>query len=64
MENKKITIKDIARVANVSHPTVSMALNNRPGVGEKKRQEIIKIAEQIGYRPNLLAKALVSNKSW
>ncbi len=64
MESKKITIKDIARIANVSHPAVSMALNNRPGVGEKKRQEIIKIAKQIGYHPNLVAKALVSNRSY
>ena len=64
MERKKITIKDIAKVANVSHPTVSMALNNRPGVGEKKRREIIKIAKQIGYQPNLVAKALVSNRSY
>ncbi len=64
MGSKKITIKDIARIAKVSHPAVSMALNNRPGVGEKKRKEIIKIAKQVGYQPNLLAKALVSNRSY
>jgi len=64
MESKKITIKDIARIAKVSHPAVSMALNNRPGVGEKKRQEIIKIAKQVGYHPNLVAKALVCNRSY
>ncbi|EGL81475.1 transcriptional regulator, LacI family [Caldalkalibacillus thermarum TA2.A1] len=58
-----VTIKDIARVAGVSYSTVSKALNNSPLVQEKTKQKILKIAEELGYQPNIAAKKLVSNKS-
>ena len=44
-----VTLKEIARQANVSVATVSMALNNKQGVGAKKRQSILKIARELGY---------------
>ena len=58
------TIKDIARVANVSATAVSMALNNRPGVSQKTRKEILNIAEKLNYRPNYIAKSLISRRSY
>lgn len=45
-------LKDIANLANVSPATVSLVLNNREGVSFEKRQEIVKILEQNGYRVN------------
>lgn len=59
----KVTIKDIARMAGVSHPTVSKALNNEPGVSEETRKKIIKISRQVNYVPNLAAKRLVHHKT-
>lgn len=59
----KVTIKDIAREAGVSHPTVSKALNGAPGVSEDIRKKIVAIASRMNYVPNLAAKRLVDRKT-
>jgi LacI family transcriptional regulator len=59
----RATIKDIARIAKTSTAAVSLALNNRPGVSEKTRQKISKIASKLGYRPNQFAKSLIGKGS-
>jgi len=48
----------IAHMARVSIGTVDRALHGRPGINESTRQKILKIAGQIGYTPNLAARAL------
>ncbi len=58
---QKPTIKDIAKKAKVSSTAVSIALNGRSGVSEKTRRRILKIAENMHYRPNLVAKSLISH---
>ena len=58
------TIKDIARMTNVSATAVSMALNNRPGVSAKTRKKILNIAKEIDYQPNYAAKSLISKRSY
>lgn len=57
------TIKDIAKLANVSHMTVSRALNNSPLIKEETRRKIKEIAEQLNYVPNVNAKSLVLQRS-
>lgn len=57
------TIKDVARVAGVSISTVSAALNNKPGVSEDTRFRIIAIAKKLRYKPNFLARGLVTKRS-
>lgn len=63
-ENMNVTIKDIARVAGVSHITVSRALNDYTSVKPETRERIIKIAEKMNYVPNFNAKSLVLDKSY
>ncbi|MEW9121920.1 MAG: LacI family DNA-binding transcriptional regulator [Thermotaleaceae bacterium] len=59
-----VTIKDIARLANISHATVSRALNNSPLVNQDTKEKIMSIAKELNYIPNYNAKSLVLNKSY
>lgn len=59
-----VTIKDIAERAGVSFSTVSKALRDSPLVRPETKRKILAIAEEMGYRPNIAARRLVSNKSW
>ncbi len=59
-----VTIKDIAKLANVSHTTVSRALNNSPHIHEETKIKIKAIAKQLNYVPNYNAKSLVLNKTY
>lgn len=57
-----ITIRAIATAANVSRGTVDKVLNSRPGVSQEVRDKVRKIAEDLGYKPNLAGKALAFQK--
>ena len=59
----KTTIYDVAARANVSNATVSRALNNPEKVKPETRDKILKIAKDLGYKANAMAKALASSKS-
>ncbi|GKX30280.1 LacI family transcriptional regulator [Vallitalea longa] len=58
-----VTIKDIAKKAEVSITTVSRALNNYYDVSEATKKKIIDIANEIGYVPNRSAQNLVKQKN-
>jgi len=61
-----VTLKDIADRAGVSITTVSRVLNRRESavqIREETRRRIFAIAEEMGYRPNLMARALRGSKS-
>jgi len=58
-----ITIKDLAKKANVSVATVSYALNDKPGISAQKKKEILKLAHDYGYVPNSVAKSLQSKST-
>ncbi len=57
-ENRAITMADIARLANVSKPTVSRALSNSPLVNEKTREHVHSVAARHGYAVNRNAQKL------
>lgn len=59
-----VTIKDIAREANISYSTVSRALAGNPQVNEESRNKILKLANDMGYTPNALAKGLVTKSTY
>ncbi len=56
-------IKEIALRANVSIATVSKALNNKGGVNADTYERIMRIADELGYRPNLFARSLKRGSS-
>lgn len=60
---KQPTIRDIAKLAGVSYQTVSLVINEKPGVSEKTRREIIRLMDEMDYRPNRAAQMLTTNRS-
>jgi LacI family transcriptional regulator len=59
---KPIGIKEIARVLGVSIGTVDRALHQRPGINPMTRAKVLKMAQTMGYRPNLAARFLKSRR--
>lgn len=59
-----VTIKDIAKSAGVSYSTVSRALRGVPGTHAGTRERILRVAEEMGYEPNAIARSLVTNRSY
>jgi len=53
---------DVARLAGVSHQTVSRVLNEHKNVSEKTRLKVRAAIAELGYRPDGAARALVTQK--
>jgi len=60
----KITLKEVAKLAGVSHTTVSLVVNNVDGsrVGRDTRKRVLDAIKTLNYKPNLTAKRLASGK--
>jgi DNA-binding LacI/PurR family transcriptional regulator len=58
-----VSIKDIARAAKVSHPTVSRALSDSPLVNGETAKRIRQIATSLGYRPSAIARSLATKRT-
>lgn len=61
---RRVTMKDIGKRAGVSQAAVSKILNSEdPMVGEETRKRVLRIAEELGYRPNYYARLLRKGKT-
>ncbi|CAM2824973.1 LacI family DNA-binding transcriptional regulator [Paenibacillus sediminis] len=58
-----VTIRDVANRAGVAISTASYALNNDPRVSEETRRKVLKVVEEMNYRPNAIARSLKRKKS-
>src|SRR5262249_44373518 len=63
MAKERRGIHLIAEMAHVSIGTVDRALHGRAGINEQTRQRILQVARQVGYTPNLAARALSAAKA-
>ena len=57
------SIRDVARLAGVSYQTVSRVLNNHPSIRETTKARVLAAMEEMQYRPNRAARALVTRHS-
>ncbi|WP_416828721.1 LacI family DNA-binding transcriptional regulator [Ectobacillus polymachus] len=55
-----ITIKDVAKKANVAPSTVSRVIANSPRISEKTKRRVRKIMDELGYHPNMNARSLAN----
>jgi DNA-binding LacI/PurR family transcriptional regulator len=54
---------DVARLAGVSHQTVSRVLHDNPNVSGETRERVRAAIKQLNYRPNSMARALVTGRT-
>lgn len=64
MNPRNIRIKDIAKLAGVSKGTVDRVLHKRGRVSEQAHERVMKVLQEIDYKPNLIARTLSSNKNY
>jgi LacI family transcriptional regulator len=63
MRAPRITISDVAREAKVSTQTVSRVLNGKGEIRPETREHVLAVIDRLGYRPNALARSLVTNRT-
>lgn len=63
IQHRRCTLRDVARAADVSLSTASNALNGVGRVNAETRERVLRIAREIGFRPNALARSLLSRRS-
>src|SRR5512134_1275233 len=61
---RAIGIKDIAKALGVSTGTVDRALHAKPGINPITKARVLRMAQSLGYRPNLAARHLKSRKTY
>src|SRR5699024_12202081 len=60
--SERPNIRQVATTAGVSHMTVSRVLNGHANIKESTRLKVLAAVEELGYRPNIAARALATQK--
>lgn len=60
----KVTIETVAQKAGVSAATVSYALSGKKKISPEVRQKILKVVDELDYKPSITARNLASSKTW
>lgn len=63
MEKQNVTIYDVARESGVSMATVSRVLNGNSNVRQATKEKVLKVIDDLDYRPNAVARGLASKKT-
>ena len=58
------TIKDLAELAGVSKSTVSRVISGRGHASQESREKVLKVMEELQYKPNAVARAMVSQRTF
>jgi DNA-binding LacI/PurR family transcriptional regulator len=60
---RRPSIRDVARLADVSHQTVSRVINNHASIRPETRERVLEVMSRLQYSPNRAARALVTSRS-
>ncbi|MGY1805113.1 LacI family DNA-binding transcriptional regulator [Blastococcus sp. SYSU D00922] len=60
---RALVMSDVAALAGVSHQTVSRVVNGHPNVAPHTRERVERAIAELGYRPNIAARALVTGST-
>lgn len=63
VNGKRVTLRDVAERAGVSINTASRALTNKSEISPETKRKVLLAAQELGYRPNRIARALRSQKT-
>ena len=61
--HRRVTLNDVAAQAGVSYMTVSRVVNNKGEISEKTRQRVLQAIQELGYRPNVVARSLAAGRT-
>src|SRR3954468_23845338 len=63
LNNKEVTIYDLAKQLNISPATVSRGLKDHPGISKKTKKRIFDLVAELGYRSNHFARNLRNQRT-
>jgi DNA-binding LacI/PurR family transcriptional regulator len=61
--SRRPTIKDVAKAAGVTYPTVSRVLSNKPYVALETKKRVLNAISELGYRPSAAARSMVTQRT-